>query len=420
MIKAGNSILAADIILSLTAGEALSANDAVYISTSDGKAYKCDADDTTKMDFVGFAQEAASLNGAVNVVHSGQMTGLSGLTIGANYYLSGTAGAITATAPTNVKIVGTAATATILRIAKYPTIMIRKYDTQGRSGYSTTQFDITNPAGTTFRYTFDGTGTDPSINSGTFPVGTVVDIQGNGGGFASANKGIFLVTGSGANYFEITNASGTVQSNVTIGTGYLLRGFLWTKLPGLKFITVECVAAGGGGAGIGSGNGGSAGGSASGYARKVIHTSALGATENIIIGAGGLGGSAGTNNGLDGIYTKFGSIISVPGGTGGTASSGSAVQGSAGSTPTGGDVNAIGGNSEGGLGTDAGSSRGKGGHGGASYFGSGGAGGSASSGSAGGQTAGAYGSGGGGAASQSGATSGGNGADGVMILTEYY
>lgn len=80
-----------------------------------------------------------------------------------------------------------------------------------------TQFDITNPSGQTFRYTFDGTGTNPSITAANFVVGRYVDIQAQN--FAAGNKGLFKITGSGADYFEVTNASGVVESNKTIGTG---------------------------------------------------------------------------------------------------------------------------------------------------------------------------------------------------------
>jgi len=86
-------------------------------------------------------------------------------------------------------------------------------------GDGTTQFDITNPAGTTFRYTYDGTGTDPDITAATFAVGQTVVIASNT--IAAGNRGTFTITGSGANYFEVTNASGVVESNKVIGTGSL-------------------------------------------------------------------------------------------------------------------------------------------------------------------------------------------------------
>ncbi len=90
-------------------------------------------------------------------------------------------------------------------------------------GGSTTQFDITNTSGTTYRYTWDTTGTDPVISATTVPVGTYVLIGAQN--FNSANNGLFVVTGSGTNYFEVTNASGVVESNKTIGTGYIYTNF---------------------------------------------------------------------------------------------------------------------------------------------------------------------------------------------------
>ena len=86
-------------------------------------------------------------------------------------------------------------------------------------GNSTTQFDITNPAGTTFRYTYDTNGIDPNIDH-HMRIGTVVVI--NAQNFAAGNKGTFTITGVAANYFEVTNASGVVESNKTIGTGSIV------------------------------------------------------------------------------------------------------------------------------------------------------------------------------------------------------
>ena len=76
-------------------------------------------------------------------------------------------------------------------------------------GSSTTQFDITNPSGTTFRYTFDGTGTDPILSKIVVADELVINAQ----NFSAGNNGTFVVTGIGYNYFEITNASGVVESN---------------------------------------------------------------------------------------------------------------------------------------------------------------------------------------------------------------
>lgn len=84
-------------------------------------------------------------------------------------------------------------------------------------GSSTTRFDVTNPAGTTFRYTYDGTGTNPGITTATFPTGATVNITATN--MATGNEGQFTITSSGVNYFEVTNASGVVEADKTIGTG---------------------------------------------------------------------------------------------------------------------------------------------------------------------------------------------------------
>lgn len=90
-----------------------------------------------------------------------------------------------------------------------------------KCGSATTQFDISNTAGSTYRYTYDGTGTDPVINATTFPVGRSVYIAAQN--FSAGNNGLFTVTASAADYFEVTNSAGVAESNKTIGTGYLDR-----------------------------------------------------------------------------------------------------------------------------------------------------------------------------------------------------
>ena len=83
-------------------------------------------------------------------------------------------------------------------------------------GDNTTQFDITNTAGSTFRYTYDTNGTDPDIDH-HIKIGTIVVT--NAQNFSAGNNGTFTVTGVSTNYFEVTNAGGVVEANKTIGTG---------------------------------------------------------------------------------------------------------------------------------------------------------------------------------------------------------
>lgn len=108
---------------------------------------------------------------------------------------------------------------------------------------STTQFDITNPAGTTFRYTFD-TGTNPAYTATNPGVGSVVVIAGQN--FNAGNNGTFVVTASAANYFEVTNGSGAAEDNKTIGTGTLkIYGLSACALSAADNISLRITSSGG-------------------------------------------------------------------------------------------------------------------------------------------------------------------------------
>lgn len=133
-----------------------------------------------------------------------------------------------------VAVVASVTTSTITKEGTSTFGGSRFYATRVTVGSSTTQFDITNPSGTTFRYTYDTTGTDPNISATTFPIGTAVIVQAQN--FAAGNKGTFLVTGSGANYFEVTNAGGSAESNKTIGTGYIdIKSVLLNVRTGVQY-----------------------------------------------------------------------------------------------------------------------------------------------------------------------------------------
>jgi len=103
---------------SMTASESISAGDLVNIHDSSGaKVRKADAASSSKS-AVGFAPSSIANAASGTVNFEGTISGLSGLTIGATYYLSTTAGGITATAPTGsgqiVQKVGVALSATEL------------------------------------------------------------------------------------------------------------------------------------------------------------------------------------------------------------------------------------------------------------------------------------------------------------------
>jgi len=105
------------IISNQTSGEAEAINDVVYFKEADAKWYKADADLTTTFDQlqIGVCKTvAATSNVTIQVAISGPVSGFTGLTAGAKYYLSNTAGAITTTPGTNSVFIGWALNTTTL------------------------------------------------------------------------------------------------------------------------------------------------------------------------------------------------------------------------------------------------------------------------------------------------------------------
>lgn len=113
---------AGNVDLSGTAGEALALGEVAYLSdgsgsTTAGRWYRADADNTyssSTAGAVGIATAAIASAGTGTIRIVGRMTGLSGLTAGELYYASATAGALTATPPTNQRFIGEADTTTTL------------------------------------------------------------------------------------------------------------------------------------------------------------------------------------------------------------------------------------------------------------------------------------------------------------------
>jgi hypothetical protein len=101
-----------------TAGEAISAGNAVYLSDGSGSKvagqwYKADTGNaySSTAPRVGMAPSAIASGAAGTVRISGSVTGLSSLSVSATYYIS-TSGAITSTAPALRRVIGTADSAT--------------------------------------------------------------------------------------------------------------------------------------------------------------------------------------------------------------------------------------------------------------------------------------------------------------------
>ena len=132
--------LNANLDIAGVAGENLAAGEFVYCSAGDGgrtagRWYKTDSDLTygstgaTGLGCVVSTTITAAATG--NIRLQGRVTGLSGLTAGSLYYLSATAGGITATAPTNARAVGIADTTTSLVFSQWAPTQLATASVQG-------------------------------------------------------------------------------------------------------------------------------------------------------------------------------------------------------------------------------------------------------------------------------------------------
>lgn len=146
-----------------TAGEAISAGDAVYLSdglggTTPGQWYLTDADTplkSTSVSLVGIAPEAITSGSTGAIRLSGAVTVTGSLSTGAPYYASATAGALTATAPTNAIRIGQAQSSTVLIVGNTVAPVGPRAPPCGRltltTGVPVTTTDVT--AATTVYYT---------------------------------------------------------------------------------------------------------------------------------------------------------------------------------------------------------------------------------------------------------------------------
>lgn len=153
----------------------------------------------------------------------------------------------------------------------------------------------------------------PPVNissaSGTLPVAS------GGTGLTSPGTAGNVLSSNGTSWISQAVSSASVQTFSSSGT--------WTKPSGANFVLVEVWGAGGGGSRPAvsvsnssySAGGGGGGGS---YNFELFVASTLGATETVIIGAGGVGGATTGASGTAGGATNFGSKIYAYGGGGGT------------------------------------------------------------------------------------------------------
>ncbi len=91
---------------SAIAGETLVTGDVVCIAAADGYAYKADANDSSLRPAVGIIAKGGTTGHTVEIVTIGVLTGQTAASPGVRVFLSTTAGALMATAPTNAQPMG--------------------------------------------------------------------------------------------------------------------------------------------------------------------------------------------------------------------------------------------------------------------------------------------------------------------------
>lgn len=208
--------------IAATAGETLGAGQLVFLadgsdSTTAGRWHLTDADTVSKSSgarIVGMTL-AAIASGATGTVRvQGRVTGLSGLTAGAPYYASGTAGALAASPPTNRRFAGVAESASTFVLATglieaaAPTLL-----TLSVAGNATVGGTLGVTGAATLSSTLGVTGN--TTVGGTLGVTGATTFSGVATVNAANNRGLVITRASADAGFTITSTGGS-------GTAYAL------------------------------------------------------------------------------------------------------------------------------------------------------------------------------------------------------
>ncbi len=189
----------------------------------------------------------------------------------------------------------------------------------GSPGTSTMDVEVVSTANTFLQ----GTGsTTPSV-----PLGPLTDGQLIIGSTGLAASAANLTAGTN---ITITNGPGSITINSTSSLGVNVQVFTtngtYTPITNMQFAVVEIAGGGGGGSGtqeldampgfLSIGNSGGAGG----YSKGIFGVGTIGPSQAVTVGSGG-SGSSGLVVGGDGGTTSFGALMTATGGSGGVVTS---------------------------------------------------------------------------------------------------
>lgn len=246
--------------------------------------------------------------------------------------------------------------------------------------------------------------------SGTSSAGAIQPIASVG------TAGQFLISTGSASLPTMQSINSNIRYiNVQSFTGH--GTYTYTPTPGMVYCTVELIGGGGGAGGCKVTAVATAGGGAGGYCRKTYSAASIGASQTVVIGQGGAGGTGtAPSNGSTGTASTFSGLTANPGAFSNSHGTGGSYVGGVGGTATGGDINIAGGSGYSNI-SYAPAPRSGSGAGGNSFYGAGGY--SVLGIGQSGRNGVGYGSGGSGAISGGSAETGGGGQDGICLITEF-
>lgn len=217
-----------------TAGEAITAGQAVYLSDGSGSKnagqwYKADATNgySSTLNIVGVAPSAISSGVAGSVRLQGLVTGLLSLSVGSKYYVSGTPGSLTTTPPTNARVMGVADTTTSL-VLSVPDIGVALLNSTNIFAGNWTQFTASSGS--------PGSGKGIELRGGATPGWLTFDRDGSAylpGTFdglshtfniSGAQKMTLGSTGLALGSTNLTDAVSTPTISSGCGTGSTIAG----------------------------------------------------------------------------------------------------------------------------------------------------------------------------------------------------
>jgi len=231
-VVTGGTVTTDKVIVTGTAGETLSAGNLIFLNTADARWYKVDTDVSNSVTdvIIGIAQGSGTAGNAITsgVLMRGLDTNQSGLTEGANYFASATAGGITTS--TSTLSVGKAKTTTNLHLEPHFALIPKLNANNTFTGTNTfaTSTNIGSLAAWQIgkqKQVITTTGTSTfSVPSGITKVFVeVVGAGGSGGNCSVAGSAAGAGGGGGGGGYanEIVDLTGTTSVQVYVGTAGL-------------------------------------------------------------------------------------------------------------------------------------------------------------------------------------------------------